>query len=77
MITKKDVRCISFDSYIKPQLAIPAFKATFGCISFDSYIKPQQRLENTCLISVVYLLTPTSNHNHMQVFPYYIKLYIF
>ena len=34
-----------------------------GCISFDSYIKPQQVLIQILLWNVVYLLTPTSNHN--------------
>ena len=34
-------RCISFDSYIKPQRGICEVLADFRCISFDSYIKPQ------------------------------------
>ena len=33
--------CISFDSYIKPQLALASEKRNVSCISFDSYIKPQ------------------------------------
>ena len=33
--------CISFDSYIKPQLFVHVLRAWEGCISFDSYIKPQ------------------------------------
>ena len=33
--------CISFDSYIKPQLVDFRFLALGSCISFDSYIKPQ------------------------------------
>ena len=33
--------CISFDSYIKPQLKTACKMNTQGCISFDSYIKPQ------------------------------------
>ena len=33
--------CISFDSYIKPQLFYSARPQKGGCISFDSYIKPQ------------------------------------
>ena len=36
---------------------------TVRCISFDSYIKPQPRLITKVLLSVVYLLIPTSNHN--------------
>ena len=35
-----------------------------SCISFDSYIKPQRILDSICLTNVVYLLIPTSNHNH-------------
>ena len=34
-----------------------------SCISFDSYIKPQHINGILSLISVVYLLIPTSNHN--------------
>ena len=34
------------------------------CISFDSYIKPQPSLRYTMMMRVVYLLIPTSNHNH-------------
>ena len=34
-----------------------------SCISFDSYIKPQLLCLCTSLSRVVYLLTPTSNHN--------------
>ena len=33
--------CISFDSYIKPQLMIAWKTICHRCISFDSYIKPQ------------------------------------
>ena len=35
-----------------------------GCISFDSYIKPQHLLVLSDAKVVVYLLIPTSNHNH-------------
>ena len=38
-------RCISFVSYIKPQLATKKTKTLAGCISFVSYIKPQPRTE--------------------------------
>ena len=33
--------CISFDSYIKPQLSNWVTGLDLSCISFDSYIKPQ------------------------------------
>ena len=36
------LRCISFDSYIKPQLLISNIRRNDSCISFDSYIKPQR-----------------------------------
>ena len=49
------LRCISFDSYIKPQLDYFAGCRCTGCISFDSYIKPQLIVRNlsivTCCIS--------------------------
>ena len=34
--------CISFDSYIKPQLNPTYNDENIRCISFDSYIKPQR-----------------------------------
>ena len=36
--------CISFDSYIKPQLFLFYVCKGTSCISFDSYIKPQPSL---------------------------------
>ena len=47
------------------------------CISFDSYIKPQHHRYNSCCAWVVYLLIPTSNHNHAYVDSWYGALYIF
>ena len=60
-------RCISFDSYIKPQLANAYTAPSSCCISFDSYIKPQRNSPLRWNRSVVYLLTPTSNHNRLVV----------
>ena len=40
---------------------------TLGCLSLDSYIKPQRIPTNTPHAEVVYLLIPTSNHNHGHV----------
>ena len=103
------VSCISFDSYIKPQLQdhlrhivpvvylltptsnhnfflildtlallyifwllhqtttnAPPSSFLLGCISFDSYIKPQLPTHSSCSRRVVYLLTPTSNHNCLR-----------
>ena len=61
--TTINISCISFDSYIKPQPSYITPSAASRCISFDSYIKPQQVLRLLLLMKVVYLLTPTSNHN--------------
>ena len=115
-----NVRCISFDSYIKPQ---PSSKPAFSiavvylltptsnhnsswvmvqesqlyifwllhqtttvslqsqqltrCISFDSYIKPQRSSIHLCIWIVVYLLTPTSNHNAAVLIIILALLYIF
>ena len=60
------IRCISFDSYIKPQLKRLRQKRRRRCISFDSYIKPQLRNAIYYVCYVVYLLIPTSNHNYLQ-----------
>ena len=40
------------------------------CISFDSYIKPQLFARDDDVLSVVYLLIPTSNHNVWQQINY-------
>ena len=70
-------RCISFDSYIKPQLLYDGYGIILSCISFDSYIKPQ--LSDGCPSDtpVVYLLIPTSNHNVTDINGYSERLYIF
>ena len=69
--------CISFDSYIKPQLNRGQMQKNDGCISFDSYIKPQRLLGVFYYVLVVYLLIPTSNHNHQVVNTSIYTLYIF
>ena len=113
-------RCISFDSYIKPQRIdgswLPAavvylltptsnhnrdcfgrvqmvlyifwllhqtttlkpwHAVLIGCISFDSYIKPQRKMSHVRCVRVVYLLTPTSNHNRVTIWVILRVLYIF
>ena len=55
--------CISFESYIKPQLWRMSGFTPSSCISFESYIKPQPGLPADMIDEVVYLLNPTSNHN--------------
>ena len=59
-------RCISFDSYIKPQLRFRFRFRFLCCISFDSYIKPQRYTRAHFHQGVVYLLIPTSNHNWQE-----------
>ena len=71
------IRCISFDSYIKPQPGT-SLQNTWGCcISFDSYIKPQLVLRLLPIMVVVYLLIPTSNHNYFLYWGIAKRLYIF
>ena len=70
-------RCISFDSYIKPQPIFVSYLLKVGCISFDSYIKPQQVIIFVILNTVVYLLIPTSNHNRLDSWCVDLELYIF
>ena len=69
--------CISFDSYIKPQQNMIAMAGLNGCISFDSYIKPQLPSGTPFVITVVYLLIPTSNHNLLVSSLNHQSLYIF
>ena len=69
--------CISFDSYIKPQLFTNDVVALRSCISFDSYIKPQLIGIYRCTPVVVYLLIPTSNHNPLDEVRPHCLLYIF
>ena len=69
--------CISFDSYIKPQLFVVRHSDILGCISFDSYIKPQREGVQVYRPLVVYLLIPTSNHNVLVFFIWCKGLYIF
>ena len=58
-----NISCISYYSYIKPQLMAMSVMTTACCISYYSYIKPQPVVYvlQTCL--VVYRTIPTSNHN--------------
>ena len=69
--------CISFDSYIKPQPYVVKLSQIISCISFDSYIKPQRSSDCSRILSVVYLLIPTSNHNPGTYCVVYSGLYIF
>ena len=69
-------RCISFFSYIKPQLWKNLQKKLLSCISFFSYIKPQQRQNWSLSDAVVYRSFPTSNHNFMKMISSLNVLYI-
>ena len=77
LICKFSLRCISFDSYIKPQLKEGGVVKFASCISFDSYIKPQLRDVRKNFSLVVYLLIPTSNHNAITSHSVWLLLYIF
>ena len=55
--------CLSSCSYIKPQPRMSIRLSKIRCLSSCSYIKPQLCCLNSWMISVVYHLVPTSNHN--------------
>ena len=67
LLARMRMGCISFDSYIKPQLLLRMPILYQSCISFDSYIKPQPMRNPGLFASVVYLLIPTSNHNSVPL----------
>ena len=69
-------RCISFFSYIKPQLLGMCFCMSFRCISFFSYIKPQPLSDSRKIPFVVYHSFPTSSHNVNMQTAATSKLYI-
>ena len=71
------ISCISFDSYIKPQLhgsLVPLFGVVYLLIPTSNH-NYGQRLK--IARQVVYLLIPTSNHNSREVGDSPLKLYIF
>ena len=57
-----DPRCISFESYIKPQHILFHPVSVLSCISFESYIKPQLcrniRFRRICCISFESYIKP-------------------
>ena len=71
------LRCISFESYIKPQRTGRDCRRCGSCISFESYIKPQRTYRSLIGMGVVYLLNPTSNHNQVTTLGLSWALYIF
>ena len=69
-------RCLSLDSYIKPQLALLllfAASVVYLLIPTSNHNVPSQREWNSC---VVYLLIPTSNHNLIKDLEIWTKLFI-
>ena len=59
--------CISYYSYIKPQLLGCKNYRVSCCISYYSYIKPQPAGGAIGSLFVVYRTIPTSNHNTYTV----------
>ena len=77
LLDKVMVRCISFDSYIKPQL----YYVVSSHVNVVYLLIPTSN-HNSCtssndLVRVVYLLIPTSNHNRIAKKKTVDKLYIF
>ena len=74
---KKSNRCISFDSYIKPQPMVVrsmSFKVVYLLIPTSNHNSSQFFIN---VLYVVYLLIPTSNHNYIVVYSITRMLYIF
>ena len=74
--SENSVRCISYYSYIKPQLGQNFGKWSVSCISYYSYIKPQRSPTPKRLQCVVYRTIPTSNHNWISLAIFTATLYI-
>ena len=68
--------CISYYSYIKPQLTMYLLTEMESCISYYSYIKPQPMSAADRARYVVYRTIPTSNHNYIQAEEFRLRLYI-
>ena len=69
--------CISFESYIKPQLAIEVPNAWGVVYLLNPTSNHNYILGGFFLGWVVYLLNPTSNHNSHKSPPITPTLYIF
>ena len=63
----KDLRCILFHFYIKPQRLLVQWFAICGCILFHFYIKPQRATLSRRKSQVVSYSISTSNHNLIVV----------
>ena len=69
--------CISFDSYIKPQLVIFLSRILVVVYLLIPTSNHNQKSQENVNKSVVYLLIPTSNHNHNWIILVLELLYIF
>ena len=63
----KEISCILFHFYIKPQLGCGLCGKEKGCILFHFYIKPQLKLQQQSQQFVVSYSISTSNHNKSVV----------
>ena len=70
-------RCISFDSYIKPQLPLLTQLKTCVVYLLIPTSNHNQRYAYPSKVPVVYLLIPTSNHNPLIFISNVAELYIF
>ena len=79
-LSKNLICCISYYSYIKPQLTFSVITVQISCISYYSYIKPQLEGWMVIILLVVYRTIPTSNHNliskRIPVYKLYIVLFL-
>ena len=69
--------CISFDSYIKPQLVIGIYRCTPVVYLLIPTSNHNKSLDDRGFWWVVYLLIPTSNHNYLAHRDDTVWLYIF
>ena len=70
-------RCISFDSYIKPQLYSDIMQYVSVVYLLIPTSNHNLQAYDIKLGRVVYLLIPTSNHNYSLLWKYFNSLYIF
>ena len=76
-INAENRRCISFDSYIKPQLLAVAVDEENVIYLLTPTSNHNRYLRRSTMGQVVYLLTPTSNHNIADSMCKMVPLYIF
>ena len=77
LVDNNNLRCISFDSYIKPQRL--CYSSTYWCVVYLLIPTSNHNFMANTLAKtqVVYLLIPTSNHNLESGFEISSELYIF